>query len=87
MDGFTYNVKMPGYLRFTGNLGIKAYQGGYCAMIIWSKINGENEYGVFIADDNGKAKAVELTSDLEAADYMPEEKRELVERYRDEIDN
>jgi hypothetical protein len=34
-DGYTYNVKIPDYLTFTGNLGIQPVGGGDCALIIW----------------------------------------------------
>ena len=46
-DGYTYNVKIPDYLSFTGNLGIQPYEGGDCALIIWPGIFKETTYGAF----------------------------------------
>lgn len=87
LDGFTYNVKMPGYLQFNGNLGIQPYQHGHCAMIIWPGVVGDDEYGVFLENADGNMQAVTLTADLKAPADAPEETKALVEQYRDEIDN
>lgn len=87
LDGFTYNVKIPGYLSYTGNLGIQASQNSDCALIIWPGIFKENEYGVFLEDENGRRHAVELTAEREAKPDAPEEVKQLVESYRDKIDD
>ena len=43
LDGYTYNVKIPDYLSFTGNLGIQKSQDSDCALIIWPGIFKETE--------------------------------------------
>ena len=67
LDGYTYNVKIPDYLSFTGNLGIQKSQDSDCALIIWPGIFKETEYGVFLEEENGRSYAVELTADAEPA--------------------
>ena len=86
LDGYTYNVKIPDYLSYTGNLGIQPSQNSDCALIIWPGIFKETKYGVFLQDENGRNHAIELTSEREAKPDAPEEVKQLVEEYRDKID-
>ena len=62
-DGYTYNVKIPDYLSYTGNLGVQPSSGGECALLIWPGIGKETEFGVFIPAENGRMRAVKLTRD------------------------
>ena len=87
LDGYTYNVKIPDYLSFTGNLGIQKSQDSDCALIIWPGIFKETEYGVFLEDENGRSYAVELTADAEPAANTSDEEKWLVDKYRDKIDD
>ena len=87
LDGYTYNVKIPDYLSFTGNLGIQKRQDSDCALIIWPGIFKETEYGVFHEDENGRSYAVELTADAEPAANTSDEEKWLVDKHRDKIDD
>lgn len=86
MDGYTYNVKIPDYLRFVGNLGVQPSCGGKCALIIWPGILKDTEYGVLIPVGGGGLQGVRLTADGQLLPGAEEEKRLLVEQNREEID-
>lgn len=49
-EGYSYNVKKPDYLQFTGNLGVTSDSGN--SLIIWPKITGGYEYGVILCIDD-----------------------------------
>ncbi|MEG0778769.1 MAG: hypothetical protein RSG55_07980 [Oscillospiraceae bacterium] len=85
-DGYTYNVKIPDYLTFTGNLGIQPSGGGGFALIIWPGIFKETTYGVFISTDNGRSQAVMLTKDRMPVSDEPKQIKQLVEENRGKID-
>lgn len=85
-DGYTYNVKIPDYLSYTGNLGVQPSSGGECALLIWPGIGKETEFGVFIPTENGRMRAVKLTRDGTPLENAPDEVVLLVEQNRDKID-
>lgn len=85
-DGYTYNVKIPDYLSFTGNLGVHPYEGGDCGLIIWPGIFEETTYGVFITSDDGRTHAVMLTEERMPLGDAPEQTKQLVEENKDKID-
>jgi len=86
LDGYTYNVKIPNYLSFTGNLGIQRTQDANCALIVWPKIFKETEYGVILKDESGRNYAIKLTFDAEPAESTSNEGKRLVAKYSAEID-
>lgn len=49
-DGYSYGVKKPNYLQYTGNLSIVNNETGY-NLIIWPLLLGEYEYGLIIVDN------------------------------------
>lgn len=63
-DGYLYNVKLPDYLSFTGNLCV-ATPDGRVALIIWPKIFRGYSYGVQIEKD-GEIYSIELNEDLKS---------------------
>lgn len=85
-DGYTFNVKLPNYLSYTGNLGVQPYEGGDCALIIWPGIFEETTYGVFIISDDGRRHAVMLTEERMPLGDAPEQMKQLVEENKDKID-
>ena len=85
-EGYTYNVKIPDYLSYTGNLGIHASQNSDCALLIWPGIFKETEYGVFIEDGDGRSYAIELTENHEAKPDATEKEFQLVDEYKEKID-
>ena len=85
-DGYTYNVKIPDYLSFTGNLGIQPYEGGDCALIIWPGIFKETTYGAFVSDANGMGQGVMLTADGMPEEDAPEQIKQLVAENRESLD-
>ena len=86
LDGYTFNVKIPDYLSFTGNLGVQPKEGGQCALIIWPGIFRETRYGAFLPVSEGSFYGVYLTEDREALPDAPERIRRLVEENREDID-
>ncbi|MDI3311847.1 MAG: hypothetical protein QJR05_10545 [Thermoanaerobacterium sp.] len=49
-DGYQFNVKKPGYLSFTGNLGVTKPE-SMDGLIIWPLLFGGYEYGVRLQKD------------------------------------
>ncbi|WP_243291890.1 hypothetical protein [Bacillus sp. FJAT-47783] len=49
-DGYLYNVKKPGYLSFTGNLGVSKKE-SMNGLIIWPLLFGGFEYGIRLQND------------------------------------
>lgn len=84
-DGYTYNVKIPDYLSFTGNLAIHPYEGG-CALIIWPGIFKETTYGAFVPTKNGGSQSVMLTADGMPEEDAPEQIKQLVAENRESLD-
>jgi hypothetical protein len=54
-DGFTYFVKFPDYLSFTGNLslGPPMDENLGSALLIWPQFNGEYSFGISISEEGG----------------------------------
>lgn len=48
---FVYNVKRPGYLSYTGNLGI-SYMDDSVALLIWPGKEETETYGIMLPDDH-----------------------------------
>ncbi|GAA0182032.1 hypothetical protein SH2C18_44780 [Clostridium sediminicola] len=51
-DGFTYSVKKPDYLQYTGNLAVSNMEKGEL-LIIWPLIFGGYEYGFRVQEEGG----------------------------------
>lgn len=49
-EDYTYNIKLPDYLSYTGNLCVATRDGKY-ALLIWPQKNGQYEYGVQLEID------------------------------------
>lgn len=49
-DGYLYHVKKPGYLHFTGNLGV-AKNDSMDGLIIWPLLSGGFKYGIRLQSD------------------------------------
>lgn len=83
IDGYSYNVKRPDYLSFTGNLGINNPEEGK-SLIIWPLINGGYEYGIRI--QKGKeAYEFYLNEQLEPIDKDNKQAAKLVQEFKPEI--
>lgn len=76
-DGYTYNVKIPSYLSYTGNLGVQPPIGGDCALIIWPGITSETTYGLFLSDQDGHTHAIKLDKNRMLADDESEYIKEV----------
>lgn len=85
LDGYTFNVKIPDYLSFTGNLGVQPKEGGQCALLIWPGIFRETRYGVFLPVGGG-FYGVYVTEEGKALPDAPEQIKGLVEEHREAID-
>ena len=86
LDGYTFNVKIPDYLSFTGNLGVQPKEGGQCALIIWPGIFRKTRYGVFLPVGGGGFYGVYVTENGEPLPDAPDRIRHLVEENREAID-
>lgn len=49
-DGYSYGVKKPDYLHYTGNLSIVNNKTS-CNLIIWPLLSGQYKYGLIIVDN------------------------------------
>lgn len=79
-DGYDYNLKLPDYLSYTGNLCV-AESDGKCALLIWPNVFGGNKYGLQI-DINDEIQSIMLNENLTAQDKKYDE---LVDEYSKEI--
>lgn len=79
-DSYDYNVKLPEYLTYTGNLCV-AVPGGRCALIIWPKVTDGYTYGVQIEKD-GMIYSIMLNDDFTAEDGRFDE---IINEYTDTI--
>lgn len=70
-DAYLYNVKMPDYLTYTGNLCVSVPK-GECALLIWPKVTGGYDYGVQIQIDK-EIYSIMLNQDLSAEDSQFDE--------------
>jgi len=63
-NGYTYSVKMPYYLSFTGNLAVVNNE-NESSLIVWPSLFGENEYGISIVAENeiGEKRTYEMFVD------------------------
>lgn len=86
LDGYTYNVKIPDYLSFIGNLGVQPSCGGQAALIIWPGILGDTQYGVMLPTGDGRIRKVYLSQDGEALPSASQDTKALVSENRDTID-
>ncbi|MNW45226.1 hypothetical protein D3C74_224850 [compost metagenome] len=82
-NGYSYNVKRPDYLSFTGNLGINDTDGGN-SLIIWPLINGGYEYGIRI-QTRGEAYELYLNEQLEPINKDNKQAAQLVQEFKPEI--
>lgn len=80
-DGYSYNVKKPDYLQFTGNLGVTSESGN--SLIIWPKLTGGYEYGVILSVDHTMYQ-ITLDSNMQTKDE-DEYIKKLVENHQDTI--
>lgn len=85
-DGYTYNVKIPDYLSFTGNLGVHPYEDSEYALIIWPGIFKETTCGAFLPTPNGASQGVMLTADGMPEEDAPEQIKQLVAENREALD-
>ena len=85
-NGYDYNVKYPDYLSFTGNLSVglpstdeNMFTDG---LIIWPKLSGGYEYGVFL---NEGAENYQVYINADGSAVYPEDS-EIVVRHQENID-
>lgn len=81
---FTYNVKTPSYLSYTGNLGISDFDSGL-SLIIWPLMNGDYEYGVRIIGKDGMAYELMMDENQQLIDSANETAVRVVEENKDLI--
>lgn len=65
-DSYLYNVKMPDYLTYTGNLCVSVPE-GECALLIWPKVISGYDYGVQIQIEE-EVYSIMLNNDFSAED-------------------
>lgn len=66
-DGFLYNVKLPDYLTYTGNLCVST-EDGTVGLLIWPKIFAGYRFGVQIEADDNTIYNIMLKADFTAED-------------------
>lgn len=55
-DGYSYHVKKPNYLHYTGNLTVSNHEKGEL-LIIWPLMSGGYKYGFRLQEDGGAFEA------------------------------
>ena len=85
-EGFSYSVKYPDYLSFTGNLAISMPSEDYDyysdSLIIWPTLNGY-EYGVILYDEKNNEYMIEIDENKKPKDV---EYKEVINDHKDNID-
>lgn len=84
-DGYVYNVKSPGYLTYTGNLGVSNSEKGE-SLIIWPLISGGYKYGFRLQRD-GQAYEIYVDENMQSIYKGNEEHNQLIQKYKPELDN
>ncbi|WP_138203003.1 hypothetical protein [Haloimpatiens lingqiaonensis] len=85
-DGYTYSVKKPDYLHYTGNLAVTNNKNNDL-LIIWPRITGGYEYGLILQENEGgyniyvdkNMKPIDINKDDPHAIEMIEEHKVGVE--------
>jgi len=81
-DGFLYNVKLPDYLSFTGNLGVTTEDGKY-ALLIWpNAFNNRVKYGVQLVNADNEMVRVMINEDITA---LNDNYSDIIEKNKVEI--
>lgn len=85
-DGYTYSVKKPDYLSFTGNLAV-ANNEKQEMLIIWPLVTGGYEYGFRLQKD-GLAYEIYVDENLKPInkDATNQVSIQKVEEYKDELE-
>lgn len=82
--GYLFNVKKPGYLSFTGNLGVTE-KGSMNGLIIWPEIFGGYKYGVRLQQDD-EVYEIYLDEHMKLVNE-DEFTNQLYEKYQKEIES
>jgi len=82
-DGFSYYVKKPDYLSFSGNLGV-LNEPMQEALIIWPRLFGGYQYGFRLQKD-GKAYEIYVNEQMEPLDGSDPTAVQKIEEYQTEL--
>ncbi|MGG4142392.1 hypothetical protein ABEW34_04605 [Paenibacillus algorifonticola] len=83
-DGDVYNLKIPDYLHFTGNLGIVS-EGREESLIVWPKIFGGYDYGIILNKD-GQTYEIYVNEKMELIDKEDENSQKLLKDNKAAVD-
>ena len=83
-EGFSYSVKYPDYLSFTGNLAISMPSEDYFSdsLIIWPNFKGY-EYGLILYDEENNEYMIDVDENKSPKDS---EYKEIANDHKDNID-
>lgn len=85
-EGFSYSVKYPDYLSFTGNLSIsmpiRSNNNYTDSLIIWPNLRNY-EYGLILYDENNNEYMIEINENKEPKDS---EYKEIINIHKENID-
>ena len=83
-EGFSYSVKYPDYLSFTGNLAISMPSEDYFSdsLIIWPNLKGY-EYGLILYDEENNEYMIDVDENKNPKDS---EYKEIANDHKDNID-
>ena len=86
-EGFSYSIKYPDYLSFTGNLAISMPSEDYDfytdSLIIWPNFFKDYEYGVILYDENNNEYMIEVNENKEPKEP---EYQEIIDIHKENID-
>lgn len=72
-DGFLYNVKLPDYLSFTGNLCVATNDGKYVLLIWPNAFNNSAEYEIQIENEDKEILSIMVDKNINAFEDHQEE--------------
>lgn len=81
-DEYTYSLRMPNYMSFTGNLSVSKIDDD--SIIIWPKIDGSMKIGVILIEDKS-AYEVYIDNDLNVVGDYDKEVIDVVLKHKDNI--
>lgn len=85
-EGYSYNLKLPDYPDFTGNLCVTA-PGNEVSFFIWPSISGKFEYGIQISDvDDGRMEITRCVM-TDSRGTPIEGDRQMLNGYKETIDD
>ena len=83
-DGYSYGVKKPDYLQYTGNLSVSNMEKGD-VLIIWPLLSGGYEYG-FILREEDRGYEIYVDENMEPLDKDDVNTIKVFEEHKEKVE-